>query len=140
MSIAVTEAQPWKGQPRVPWYKKINPIWWFGNVEGIDPTYHTDWPQWRREFVWYVIRNPLFNFFRFVVGVEDRDLIVTGPEPVFTPAWIECSLPSTGWKWAILRTGWVVLPFLSYSGSRMVFYFGWVPSGRRLSLKFNFRN
>jgi hypothetical protein len=132
------ETKPWPKAQTIPWGKKLNPIWWFGNVEGIDTAYHTDWPQWRRALVWYLIRNPLFNFFRFVVGVEDRDLIVTGPAPVFTTLWIECIPPSYGWKWSIIKTGWVRLPFVSYSGAHVVAYLGWLPSGGRLSAKLNF--
>lgn len=130
------ETQPWKGETRIPLTTKINPLWWFGNVEGLDPGYMPEWSLWRRKFFWF-FRNFMFNFFRFVVGVEDRDLIVTGPAPVFTPVLLECIPPSTGWKWAIIRTGWLVLPFVSYTGTRVLWFAGWVPSGGRLGAKFN---
>lgn len=131
------ESKSWKGEPRKPWWRKINPIWWFGNEEGLDPAYMPEWPVWRRQVFWF-FRNFMFNFFRFVVGVEDRDLCVTGPAPVFLPVWHEAQPPRTGWKWSIIRTGKVRLPFISYSGSRIVFYIGWLPSGGRLGFKLNF--
>lgn len=79
----------------------------------------------------------MYNFFRFVVGVEDKDLMVTGPAPVFTPVWYEANPPAKGWKWAVIRTGWRMLPFVSYTGSHVLWYLGWVPSGGRLGAKFN---
>ena len=132
------ETKEWLGVPRIPWTRKINPIWWLGNEEGLDPKYRPDWPMWKRQFFWF-FRNFAFNFFRFVVGVEDRDLMVTGPAPVFTSVWWECEPPGTitGFKWSVIRTGFLVLPFVSYSGKRVLWYFGWLPSGGRLGAKLN---
>jgi hypothetical protein len=134
----VIETVVWTGQPHISWTKKINPIWWFGNEEGLDPGYRPEWPLWKREFFWF-FRNFMFNFFRFVVGVEDRWLLVTGPAPVFTPVWREVSPPRRGFKWALLEWGprWLPLPFVSYSGKHVLWYVGWVPSGGRLGVKFN---
>lgn len=131
------ETKSWPGQPRIPLAKKLNPIWWCGNEEGLDPAYMPGWPMWKRRLFWFV-RNFMFNFFRFVVGVEDRDLIVTGPAPVFLTVWREAQPPRTGWKWSVIRTGWLRLPFVSYSGARVLVYVGWLPSGGRLGLKLNF--
>lgn len=130
------ETQLWHGQPRISWRAKINPIWWFGNVEGLDPAYMPNWPLWQRRMFWFA-RNFAFNFFRFVVGVEDRDLMVTGPAPVFLPVWHEAQPRRTGWKWSLICTGCLVLPFASYTGDRIVFYIGWLPSGGRLGFKLN---
>lgn len=130
------ETRLWPRAATIPLAKKLNPIWWFGNEEGLDPDYRPDWPLWKRRIVWF-FRNFMFNFFRFVVGVEDHDLIVTGPVPVFLPVWHEAQPPRTGWKWSVIRAGWLVLPFVSYSGARVVFYVGWLPSGGRLGLKLN---
>lgn len=131
------ETQPWSaGRSRVPWQLKINPLWWLGNDEDLDPAYELMLPMWERRLFWF-FRNFAWNFFKYVVGVEDRDLTVTGPAPVFTPVWRECDPPRTGFKWAIIRTGWLALPFISYSGTRVLWYVGWVPSGGRLGFKFN---
>jgi hypothetical protein len=130
------ETAPWPKAQVIDWRDKINPLWWFGNVEGMDPNYEPGWPLWQRRLFWF-FRNFAYNFFRFVVGVEDRDLMVTGPAPVFTPVWLEASPPRTGWKWAIIRTGWVALPFVSYTGNHVLWYAGWLPSGGRLGAKFN---
>lgn len=140
------ETKPWPKARTVAWWLKLNPIWWFGNEEGLDPSYEPAWPMWRRRLFWF-FRNFAFNFFRFVVGVEDRDLVVTGPVPVFTPVWLETSPARRGFKWSIIRTGWrqwtppgegwLWLPFVSYTGSRVLWYVGWLPSGGRLGLKLN---
>lgn len=135
--MGVIETLPWPKAQTVFWYQKINPIWWMGNVEGLDTGYEPTWPMWKRQFFWF-FRNFMFNFFRFVVGVEDRDLIVTGIAPVFTSVWLEVNPPRTGWKWAVIRTPWYPpLPFVSYTGTRVLWYAGWVPSGGRLGAKFN---
>lgn len=130
------ETKPWPRAMVVPLCLKLNPIWWFGNVEGLDQNYMPAWPMWRRR-LWWFFRNFMFNFFRFVVGVEDRDLMVTGPAPVFTPVWLETAPPRRGFKWSIIRTGWLVLPFVSYTGTRVLWYVGWLPSGGRLGTKLN---
>jgi hypothetical protein len=134
----MTETKVWVGLPPIPWTTKINPIWWFGNVEGLDPSYEPTWPMWKRKFFWF-FRNFMFNFFRFVVGVEDKLLAVTGPAPVFTTCWTECSPPSTGWKWSTIRTDWLWLPFVSYAGTNLTLYLGWLPSGGRLGAKVNYK-
>lgn len=133
------ETKPWpengEAPPAYP-YSKWNVLQWFGNVEGLDPSYEPTWPLWKRKFFWF-FRNFMFNFFRFVVGVEDRRLMVMGQAPVFTPVWLECSPASTGFKWTLISTGWLRLPFVSYTGTRVLWYFGWVPSGGRLGGKWN---
>ena len=135
------ETKPWPKAMSVAWYMKLNPIWWFGNVEGLDPAYEPTWPTWKRKLFWF-FRNFMFNFFRFVVGVEDQDILVTGQAPVFMPVWHDASPSQTGWKWSVIRAyalGFIPirLPFVSYSGTRVLWYLGWVPSGGRLGAKFN---
>jgi hypothetical protein len=133
------ETKPWPKARTVPWYWKLNALWWFGNVEGLDPSYAPAWPVWKRKLFWF-FRNFMFNFFRFVVGVEDRDLMVTGPAPVFVSVWLEAP-PSKGFKWSVIRTGWYPpLPFISYTGKHVLWFIGWLPSGGRLGAKFNFIN
>lgn len=126
----------WIGQPRIAWWWKIQPWWWLGNQEGLDPNYMPQWPLWQRRVFWF-FRNFAYNFFRFVVGVEDRSFYVTGDAPVFTTFWYECAVPRFGYKHSSIDLDWIKLPFVSYSGNRVVWYAGWLPSGGRLGLKFN---
>lgn len=130
------ETKPWAKAQTVTLWQKLNVLWWFGNVEGIDQGYEPSWPQWKRAVFWF-FRNFMFNFFRFVVGVEDRDLLVMGLAPVFVSTWHEMAPPQRGFKWAIIKTGWLRLPFVSYSGAHLLWYLGWLPSGGRLGFKFN---
>jgi YidC/Oxa1 family membrane protein insertase len=46
--------------------------------------------------------------------------------------------PETGWQWCVIRLGLLLLPFVSYSGPRLVWYAGWQPSGF-FGLKLNVR-
>jgi hypothetical protein len=103
----------------ISWRRKINPFWWIGNfndpVNGVDPNgkpKHTDFhpkkPLWVRKFLW-ACRNPLHNFFFFVIGFEDRKGIVN----------LGNQWPGAGQKWNI------ILPFISYRGTKWEFYIGW---------------
>jgi hypothetical protein len=135
----------------IPWTTKLNPLFWVGNDEGIDPTYAPDWPQWRRALYWYVFRNPLWNFKKYVIGTADRHSIVTGPYPCLWTMWSEWpgaveGVPDpiqgmrTGWKWAITRPQsglYPPLPFISYSDGRNMFYLGWQPGNGVFGVKVN---
>ncbi len=108
-------------EPKYPisWWKKINPLWWFGNYD--DPvdklhddgtprheTFYPNKPLWIRKILWG-IRNPLNNFTFYVIGLEDRkDLVNIGNLD-----------PKEGQKWNI------ILPFLCYKGKKKEFYIGW---------------
>lgn len=98
----------------IPWYKKINPIFWFGNyddpISGPEshPYFHPDKALWHRRLLW-AIRNPLHNLFFFVIGFEDRKDIVN-----FNDQW-----PKEGQKFNI------ILPFISYRGKKREWYLGW---------------
>ena len=118
---------------------KLNPLWWFMNAEEPWP------PGWYlpgrliviRTICWY-LRNPLQNFGHYVLGVHDRNYEVYGPCPVMTHMWEDAAPPRTGWKWSVIKLGWLRLPFISYSG-RILFYAGWQPNGFA-GLKFNIKN
>lgn len=123
-----------------PWYKKINPLWWFGNDEASAVG---------NTFVYKYIRNPLQNFRWYVIGVVDRDHTVTAAEPAMANMWSEADEPKTGWKFARVAK---VLPYIAYNsrlkdetGDGFVFQLGWQPrgglSGRLTGLKelFNWR-
>jgi len=110
---------------KYPWYKKINPFWWFGNANDpitpdTHPKFHPTKPLWIRKILWG-IRNPLHNFFFFVVGFNDQPDIVN-------PGSLK---PKDGQKWNI------VLPFIYYKGKKKIFYLGW---RRGINLGAAFRN
>ncbi len=104
---------------RYPWYKKINPLWWFGNandpVDGLNPDgtpthpdFHPHQPLWIRKLLWG-LRNPLHNLFFFVIGLADH------PE-----------LVNYGSQWPRPRQHWNInLPFLCFRGTKWEFYLGW---------------
>jgi hypothetical protein len=72
----MTEIQTIDGRSLKPLLQKLNPIWWFQNDDeqhvSDAPWYHPEWPQWRREFYWNFLRNPLQNFRCYVLGVADE--------------------------------------------------------------------
>ena len=143
--VIETKVWPEDGSAPTPYpYSKWNVIRWFGNVEGMPDWYEPAWPYWRRYFIWNFIRNPMFNFFRYIVGIEDRRILVRGPAPVFATTWTDIDPTASGWKWSVIRTtGWMgaagclSLPFISYESPTpgWVFYIGWLPSGGRLGIK-----
>src|SRR6266550_3998029 len=112
-----------------PWYKKINPIWWFQNdtEQTVDQAswYHPDWPEWRRKLMWE-FRNPLQNFRAFVVGVQDKNYTVYGKAPVLTVQRNDLAPPEDGVQYCFVMG---FLPFWSYCKGRFVFYIGWQPTG-----------
>lgn len=150
-----TKTYPEDGrEPPVYPYSKWNVLQWFGNVEGIDPSYQPTWPEWKRAIYWW-FRNPFFNFKRFVIGTEDRIITVTGDAPVFTTVALEYQPTATGWKRVTIEVDGWKLPFRSYTGEiitydktpsffrfkegkQLVWYAGWVPSGGRFDFKLNF--
>jgi hypothetical protein len=127
----MTELRLITGRTRKPLLKKLNPIWWFLNddEEQTAPWYQPQWPQWRRDFYWNFLRNPLQNFRCYVVGVQDRNSSVWGRKPVMTVQRNDLQPPEFGWQWCVLAVGPLRLPFVSYSGRCVVWYLGWQPSG-----------
>jgi hypothetical protein len=75
------------------------------------------------------------NFVGFVIGVEDRNYTVTGSAPVLATTGRDCVPAHLGWRWAIIKTKWLRLPFVSYYGGMFEFYLGWRPSSGGLGLK-----
>lgn len=116
--------------PIRPW-QKLNPLWSLGNADDPVPPdwYRPDDP--KRRVLWQ-LRNPLHNFTFYVVGVSDKATVRTGKyaNHVFAPG--------GGWNWAVTRRHVLLLPFVSYEGSRCRFYFGWRESGN-LGAKLNFK-
>ena len=119
------------GRGRKPACKKLNPIWWFGNEdeEQLPDWYQPIWPFWRRRLYWYYFRNPLQNFRAYVLGVNDRNYEVIGRPPVMTVQRNDLRPDERGWQWSVIKLSALRLPFISYSGKKVVWYIGWQPSG-----------
>jgi hypothetical protein len=119
------------GRRRKPAYKKLNPIWCFGNEdeEQLPDWYQPIWPFWRRRLYWYYFRNPLQNFRAYVLGVNDRNYEVIGRPPVMTVQRNDLRPDERGWQWSVIKLSALRLPFISYSGKKVVWYIGWQPSG-----------
>jgi hypothetical protein len=117
--------------PPIHFYNKINPIWWFGNID--EP--HA--PAWYRpngsgrDFMWYM-RNPFENFSNYVIGVADKKTVRSGVHPTVN------GNPDGGWNFAVTRRRIVYLPFVDYKRGRFEFYFGWRKTGN-FGIKLNFR-
>lgn len=116
------------GRTPVSWTKKINPWWWLWNdLDQIPDQWYMPGANyyWRQTCWWF--RNHCANFVGFVIGVNDRNYSISGTVPVR-----DGSLADTGafgWKWSVIRFGWVRLPFISYAGTHVVWYLGWRFSG-----------
>jgi len=117
----------WKGRELKPLSKKLNPIWWFQNDD--DPP-----PEGYNALTWFA-RNPMHNFMFYVVGVADRDYKVYGRAP--SNVSVRKDIGEKGWQWSVsMPGGWLPLPWVSYTGNKVVWYLGWQPSGK-LGAKFN---
>jgi hypothetical protein len=122
------------GRVKVSLWLKFNPIWWFFNDAEQNLAhaewYNSDLPQWQRAVLWN-LRNPLQNFRAFVAGVADKNYTVRGRSPVMTVQRNDLFAPETGWQWCVLAGGdlWFPRFFVSYSGERVVWYFGHQPTG-----------
>jgi hypothetical protein len=132
------------GRKRAPLCKKMNLVWWFMNSaeQTVDeaPWYRPDLPYWQRWLYWG-IRNPLQNLRAFVLGVSDKNYRVIGRAPVLCVQRNDLLPPETGFQWCMLHAGDLRLPrfFVSYSGARIIWYFGYQPSGF-FGCKFNVLN
>ena len=97
--MMATESYTFSGRQPVSIWKKINPIWWFGNdteqTLAEASWYMPNSPTWLRYLEWS-FRNPLQNFRCFVVGVQERNYTVTGKVPVLTVQRNDLSPPETG--------------------------------------------
>ncbi len=117
---------------------KLNPLWWFGNdsEQTVDqaPWYMPDAPEPLRRLAWQ-FRNPFQNFRSYVMGVQDQNYRVTGRSPVTLVQRNDLTPPEKGWQWSVINTP-IPLPFVSYSGSNVVWYAGWQPTGF-FGFKFN---
>jgi hypothetical protein len=110
--------------------QKLNPLWWFQNVDEPNA------PAWYRpgehcrNFTWHC-RNSFHNFDCYVIGLTDKHFTRIGsyPEDNFRPG--------GGWNWAVCQYRWLRLPFISYAKNKFRFYFGWREAGAfGIELKF----
>ena len=106
---------PATNHAKIHFYNKLNPVWWFGNVDDPVP------PPWyrtnsrHRTFLWH-LRNPFHNFDHYVIGVADKKFVRSGRWPERN------SNPAGGWDLEVARRKLAVLPFLSYERGRFNFY------------------
>ena len=103
-------------------WRKVNPIWWFGNAdEPVAPDWYRPDGHFRT-LMWH-LRNPFHNFDCYVIGLSDKRFIRAGrfPEETFNPI--------GGWNWGACLFHGVRLPYVSYIHGRVRAYFGWRPGG-----------
>jgi hypothetical protein len=108
--------QIFSGRIKYPLYKKLNPLWWFGNID--------DKPPLGYNALTWALRNPFHNLTFYVIGVADRNYTVYGSDPICNCL---ADFNKNGGTWAVVA-GW--LPYVSYTQGRMVFYAGWQPNGK----------
>lgn len=126
-SVKVT---PKSGLPKIHFYNKLNPLWWFGNIdEPVPPAWYRPDSK-HRGFLWH-LRNPLHNLDHYVIGISDKTFVRYSKSPENN------SSQDGGWDFALARRKLVVLPFLSYQRGRFNFYFGWRERGD-FGIKLNF--
>jgi hypothetical protein len=127
-SIVMT---PRTNLPAIHFYDKLNPIWWFGNVdEPRAPAWYR--PNARtRNFTWY-LRNPYSNFSNYVIGIADKESVRSGRYPD------KVGNPRGGWNFAVSSRCILFLPFIDYKHGRFEFYSGWRERGN-FGMKLNFR-
>jgi len=112
------KVKPGPNAPKIHFYKKLNPVWWFKNSDDPKP------PEWyrpddkHRRMKWS-FRNPLHNFDFYVIGVADKKFARSGQFPE------KNSDPRGGWDFEAARYKFIYLPFISYHRSKFDFYFGW---------------
>ena len=122
-------------------------MWWFRNGDswhapeinqandGPQPYQPNIKNQFLRDFLWFC-RNPIGNFMGFVIGVEGRDYTVHGKHGLLTTLY-DKNPHEYGWIFAYIHSGWLWLPFVSYSGKRFLWYLGWRPYSGGFGFKFN---
>lgn len=122
-------------------------MWWFRNGDswhapevnqandGLQPYLPNIKNQFLRDFLWFC-RNPIGNFMGFVIGVEGQNFTVHGPYGQLTTLY-DKSPHEYGWCYTMIHSGWLRLPFVSYSGKHFLWYLGWRPGSGGFGFKFN---
>jgi len=114
--------EPRPGIPKIHYYDKLNPVWWFKNVDEPSP------PKWylphgkARKLKWR-FRNSFHNFNNYVIGIADKRFSRSGRYPEAT------TNPRGGWNFAVSKYKWLRLPFISYRRGKFQTYLGWRDHG-----------
>ena len=113
---------PKVGLPKIHFYNKLNPVWWFENSdEPVPPAWYLPDDQ-HRVTKWH-FRNPFHNFDFYVIGVADKTFARSGHYPERN------SDPHGGWDFELARRKLALLPFVSYERHWCTFYLGWREHG-----------
>lgn len=112
------KVKPGPDVPKVHFYNKLNPLWWFKNSDDPVPP---DWyrPDEKHRKLKWSFRNPMHNFNFYVIGVADKKFYRSGQFPE------KNSDPRGGWDFEASRYKIIWLPYISYHRSKFDFYFGW---------------
>lgn len=115
--------------PKIHFYDKLNPVWWFKNQDNPEPP---DWykPDDKHRKLKWSFRNPMHNFNFYVIGVADKKFSRSGRFPDRN------SDPRGGWDFEFSRYKFLWFPFVSYHRRKFDFYFGWRERGN-FGIKFN---
>ena len=138
-TVAVTDHTP------IPWSRLLNPIWMLAStgdatlsfkapaINNYEPYLPGIKNQLLRNIMWW-FRNPAGNFVGFIVGLDGVNYSVTGSAPALASTGRDCG--QEGWRWAILKTKWMIFPFVSYYKNGFIeFYLGWRPASGGLGIK-----
>lgn len=123
--------EEFKAKRSVSIWKKINPLWWFGNED--DGWYGDDkWRAGRNKTLalaveWF-FRNFMHNLTFYVLGIADHDRTFYS-----TKVWGERNPDGSGTGFSfhsvIAKNGFLPLPMVAYVGEKRGWYIGWRPYG-----------
>jgi hypothetical protein len=126
-SVKVT---PTPGLPKIHFYDKLNPVWWFKNRDDpVPPAWYRPNSKWRKTT--WAFRNPFHNFSHYVIGIADKKFTRSGRYPE------KISHPHGGWNYSVAKYKWLRLPCISYHRGKVDFYVGWRDRGN-FGMKMNF--
>jgi hypothetical protein len=102
---------PKPGLPKTHFYNKVNPVWWFGNIDDPAPPVWYRPDSHHRDFLWH-LRNPFHNFDHYVIGIADKKIKRTSRISE------GASESRSHWDFAVARRKLAMLPFVSYQRER----------------------
>lgn len=125
-------AVPRVGQPAIHAGDRMNPVWWFENVDEPNPPLDYRPHDHHRHHMW-AFRNSFHNFTSYVIGISDKKFTRSGKYPN------DVMNPHGGWNFAVTKYKFLRLPFVSYHRGGFNFYLGWRERGN-FGLKLNHRS